>query len=159
MFMNCDKTKSCGEAMFLPCPVWSPRLLAILRMIAALLFIEHGTMKLFDFPLSDHGTVELMSMMGLAGLLELAGGVFLFLGAFTKPVAFLLSGEMAFAYFIAHYPKSFYPALNGGDGAILFCFVFLYIAVAGGGAWSLDNFMRRCYTRKAVTAPGPDEML
>ena len=131
---------------------WSPRLLSLLRVVAALLFIEHGTIKLLGFPFDPsmpaHPAFELMSLMGFAGILEFIGGVLLLLGVLTRPVAFILSGEMAFAYFMMHAPQSPYPALNHGDAAILFCFVFLYIAAAGGGAYSLDNFMRRCYFKK-----------
>ena len=119
---------------------WSPRALAILRMMTALLFIAHGTMKLFGFPAGDSPmTAELFSLMGLAGILEAFGGLLLLLGLFTRPVAFILAGQMAAAYFMAHAPQSFYPALNGGDAAILFCFVVLYLVFAGPGAWSLDG--------------------
>ncbi len=119
--------------------VWAPRMLAVLRIMVALLFIEHGTQKLFGFPPpTGGGGPPLLSLLGLAAVLELVGGLLLLAGLFTRPVAFLLAGEMAFAYFIAHAPKSFFPALNGGDAAILFCFVFLYFSVAGPGAWSID---------------------
>jgi putative oxidoreductase len=119
---------------------WSPRVLSLLRIIAGLLFVEHGTMKFFNFPPSDMfaGGVELMSLMGLAGILELVGGALIALGLFTRPVAFILSGEMAAAYFMAHAPSSFFPAINQGEAAILFCFVFLYLACAGAGPWSVD---------------------
>jgi putative oxidoreductase len=110
------------------------------------LFIEHGSQKLLGFPPSDHPGPPLVSLLGLAGVLELFGGLLILVGLFTRPVAFLLAGEMAFAYFMAHAPKSFFPALNGGDAAILFCFVFLYFCVAGAGAWSID----------AARAPRPD---
>jgi putative oxidoreductase len=122
--------------------VWAPRVLAILRIIAALIFMEHGTQKLFGFPPSDRPQPELFSLLGLAGVLEFFGGILLVLGLFTRPVAFILSGQMAVAYWMAHAPQSFFPILNGGDAAILYCFVFLYLAVAGGGAWSLDNARR-----------------
>jgi putative oxidoreductase len=122
--------------------VWAPRMLAILRIVAALIFMEHGTQKLLGFPPSDSPGPALFSLGGLAGVLELVGGALLVLGLFTRPVAFILSGEMAVAYWIAHAPDSFFPVLNGGDAAILYCFVFLYLAAAGGGAWSLDNAMR-----------------
>ena len=118
--------------------VWAPRVLSILRIVAALIFMEHGTQKLLGFPPSDSPAPALFSLGGLAGVLELVGGVLLLLGLFTRPVAFILSGEMAFAYWIAHAPQSFFPVLNGGDAAILYCFVFLYLAAAGGGPWSLD---------------------
>jgi len=119
--------------------IWAPRMLAILRIVAALLFLEHGTQKLFGFPPSDYPTAALLSLMGVAGILELAGGVLLVLGLFTRPAAFVLAGMMAVAYWMAHAPQSFFPILNNGDAAILFCFVFLYLFVAGPGAWSLDG--------------------
>ena len=119
--------------------LWAPRVLSILRIVAALIFMEHGTQKLLGFPPSDSPGPALFSLGGLAGVLELVGGALLVLGLFTRPVAFILSGEMAFAYWMAHAPDSFFPVLNGGDAAILYCFVFLYLAAAGGGAWSLDN--------------------
>ena len=117
--------------------VWAPRVLSILRIVAALLFFEHGTQKLLGFP-AHESPPAMWSLSWTAGLLELVGGAFLILGLFTRPVAFILSGQMAFAYWIAHAPRSFFPVLNGGDAAILFCFVFLYLAFAGGGPWSVD---------------------
>lgn len=125
---------------------WSPRLLSILRIVVGLLFIEHGTQKLFNFPPGPQPgmfPVPLASLAGIAGLLELVGGFFLLLGLFTRPVAFILSGEMAVAYFKAHAPGSFWPVVNGGEPAVLFCFVFLYLAAAGGGPWSVDRQLRR----------------
>lgn len=119
---------------------WSPQALAVLRIMTALLFIAHGTMKLFNFPAGETPmSAELFSLMGLAGILEAFGGLLLLFGLFTRPVAFILAGQMAVAYFMAHAPQSFYPALNGGDAAILFCFVFLYLVFAGPGAWSIDG--------------------
>jgi putative oxidoreductase len=118
--------------------VWAPRMLSILRIMAALLFIAHGTQKLFGFPPSERGTASLLSLSGVGGVLETFGGLFLLVGLLTRPVAFVLSGMMAVAYFMVHAPQAFYPVLNGGDAAILFCFVFFYLFVAGGGAWSLD---------------------
>jgi putative oxidoreductase len=114
-------------------------MLAVLRIMTALLFLAHGTQKLFGFPASPSPSPALFSLFGLAGTLEIVGGLLLVLGLFTRPVAFILSGEMAFAYFLSHFPKSFFPAQNGGDAAVLFCFVFLYLVFAGAGAWSLDN--------------------
>ncbi len=118
--------------------VWAPRMLSILRIMAALLFIAHGTQKLLGFPPSERGTPPLFSLMGLAGTLETFGGLLLLVGLFTRPVAFVLSGMMAVAYFMAHAPRSPFPVLNGGDAAILFCFVFFYLFTAGGGEWSVD---------------------
>jgi putative oxidoreductase len=122
--------------------VWAPRLLSILRIVAALIFMEHGTQKLFGFPPSERGGAELFSLMGLAGILETVGGALLLVGLFTRPVAFILSGMMAVAYWMAHAPQSAYPVNNGGDAAILYCFVFLYLFAVGGGPWSLDNWLR-----------------
>jgi putative oxidoreductase len=130
--------------------VWAPRVLSILRIVAALIFMEHGTQKLLGFPPGDRPQPELFSLIGLAGVLELFGGILLVLGLFTRPVAFILSGEMAVAYWMAHAPQSFFPIVNGGDSAILYCFVFLYLAVAGGGAWSLDNIQGE---RRSISAP------
>lgn len=121
---------------------WAPRVLSILRVVAALLFFEHGSAKLLGFPPSNFSP-EVMSLPWIAGVLEIVGGALLVVGLFTRPVAFVLSGLMASAYWIAHAPKSVYPLLNGGDGAILFCFIFLYLVFAGGGAWSLDALLRR----------------
>jgi putative oxidoreductase len=135
--------------------VWAPRALAVLRIVAALIFMEHGTQKLFGFPASDRPQPELFSLSGLAGVLEFFGGILLVLGLFTRPVAFILSGEMAVAYWMAHAPQSFFPVLNGGDAAILYCFVFLYLAVAGGGAWSLDNLRDRSRRDMAPAARSP----
>jgi putative oxidoreductase len=126
------------------CQSWAPRLLSVLRIIVGLLFIEHGTAKFFAFPSSgETGTVELFSLIGLSGVLELVGGVLLTLGLFTRITAFILSGEMAFAYFIAHAPHSFFPLLNHGEPAIFYCFMFLYVAAAGPGPWSIDAMRRR----------------
>ena len=121
---------------------WAPRVLSILRIVAAILFFEHGTQKLLGFPPSEHAP-EMMSLPWIAGLLELVGGGLLALGLFTRPVAFILSGEMAVAYWMAHAPENLFPALNGGDAAILYCFVFLYLVFAGPGPWSLDAKLGR----------------
>ena len=119
---------------------WQPLLLSVLRIVTALLLLQHGTAKLFGFPhVAMFDGLKLFSLVGVAGILEFFGGVMLLLGLFTWPVAFILSGEMAVAYFIAHAQKSFFPILNGGELAVLYCFVFLYIAAAGGGAFSLDT--------------------
>lgn len=120
---------------------WQPRVLSIVRIVVGLLFLEHGLNKIFDFPSTpNHRAYELFTLVpGLAGLLETVGSILIVIGLFTRPVAFLLSGEMAFAYFMAHAPRGFFPMLNGGDAAILYCFVFLYFFVAGAGVWSLDQ--------------------
>ena len=123
---------------------YSPYALAALRIVAALLFIEHGLMKLVHFPAAQPGMDgPLPPLMLVASLLEIIGGGLVLLGLFTRPAAFVLSGMMAVAYFMAHFPKGFWPALNGGDAAILFCFVFLYISTAGPGALSLDSAIKR----------------
>lgn len=121
--------------------LWAPRVLSILRIVAAILFIEHGTQKLFDFPARANpgGEPEMFTLIWFAAVLEVVGGAMLLIGFLTRPVAFLLSGEMAFAYWMAHAPKAAYPALNGGDAAILFCFLFLYFVFAGPGPWSVDE--------------------
>lgn len=116
---------------------YQPYALAALRIITALLFIEHGTQKLFGFPPAEFSP-PLFSMFGIAGILEIVGGLAVLVGFFTRPVAFVLSGLMAVAYFMVHAPGNFFPVLNGGDAAILFCFVFLYMVFAGPGALSVD---------------------
>ncbi len=122
---------------------WASHLLSILRIVAALIFIEHGTQKFFGFPAEPaNGYPAFLSLIWWQALIEVAGGILLLLGLFTRLTAFILAGDMAFAYWMVHAPKSPYPALNGGDAAILYCFVFLYIAAAGGGAWSLDRVLR-----------------
>jgi putative oxidoreductase len=122
---------------------WTPRMLSILRIVAALLFMEHGTQKLLGFPPGPNPAPALFTLIWVQGVIELVGGVLLAIGLFTRPVAFILAGDMAVAYFMAHAPRSFYPLLNGGDLAITYCFIFLYLAVAGGGIWSLDTARRR----------------
>ncbi len=118
---------------------WGPRLLSLLRMVGTFLYMAHGTQKLFVWPTSEPGhAVALVSLMGLAGVMEVFGGLLLFLGLFTRPVAFVLAGEMAVAYFMAHAPRGFWPILNHGELPVLFCFLFLYLAAVGGGPWSLD---------------------
>ena len=121
---------------------WSPVLLSVLRIVTGFLFMQHGGMKLLGFPGAGDHKVELMSLMGFAGCLELIGGGLILIGLFTRPVAFILAGEMAFAYFMAHAPQGFWPLLNQGESAVLFCFVFLYLSAAGDGPWSLDRAMR-----------------
>jgi len=129
--------------------VWrdsAPYLLSVLRIIAAFLFIQVGTAKLFAFPgavMPGGGTAPLMTQVGIAGLLETVGGAAILVGWLTRPVAFILSGEMAFAYFIGHAPRGLWPVLNEGSGAILFCFIYLYLSAAGPGPWSVDAALRR----------------
>ncbi len=124
--------------------VWAPRLLSVLRIITAFLFMQHGAQKLFGLlGARPGGPPPLLSLSGVAGALEFFGGLLLLLGLFTRPVAFILSGLMAFAYFIAHAPRGFWPIQNGGELAALYCFVFLYMSAAGGGPWSLDTILRR----------------
>ena len=122
----------------------APHLLSLLRIVAALIFIEHGTQKLFGFPAAPAtGYPEFFSLFWWQGVIEVVGGALLLLGLFTHFVAFILAGNMAVAYWMVHAPKSPYPALNGGDAAILYCFVFLYIAAAGGGPWSINRLLKR----------------
>jgi putative oxidoreductase len=118
--------------------LWAPRLLSILRIVVGLIFLEHGTQKLFGFPVSQSPGPPLLSLLGVQGVLELVGGALILVGLLTRPAAFVLAGDMAVAYFVAHAPRSFFPVLNGGDAAILYCFVFLYLAAAGAGGWSVD---------------------
>ncbi|MDN2697293.1 DoxX family membrane protein [Janthinobacterium sp. SUN073] len=119
---------------------WSPRLLGLLRIILGFLYIQHGTAKLFGVPhVAMFDGLQLFSLMGAAGVLELVGGALLLLGLFTRPVAFILSGQMAVAYFLMHAPSAFLPILNGGEMAVMYCFSFLYFAAAGAGAYSLDD--------------------
>jgi putative oxidoreductase len=118
---------------------YQPQMLGILRIVTALLFIEHGTQKLFGFPASAQAGGSLGGLMLVAGLLEVFGGILIALGLLTRPVAFILAGEMAAAYFMGHMPRNFFPVNNGGDAAVLFCFVFLYLVFAGAGAFALDN--------------------
>src|SRR3954471_21001540 len=125
---------------------WSPYLLSIMRIVTAFLFIQFGTAKLLAMPaaiMPGGGTAPLASLAGIAGALEMVGGAFLLIGLFTRPVAFILAGEMAVAYFMGHAPQGFWPVLNHGSPAILFCFVWLYISSAGPGPWSLDATLRR----------------
>ena len=119
-------------------------MLSVLRVVTALLFTMHGTAKLFQMPhLAMFDDVQLVSLMGFQGVLEVAGGLLLLVGLFSRPVAFVLSGDMAVAYFIAHWPQSWLPILNGGDLAVMFCFAFLYLWAAGPGPWSVDARIHR----------------
>jgi putative oxidoreductase len=130
----------------------APYVRSIVRIAVALLFLEHGLSRLFGWP-SPLPTPPMLSMYWFAGAIELCGGILLGLGLFTRPAAFVMSGEMAFAYFLSHAPRGFFPILNGGDGAILYCFIFLYFAFAGPGPWSLDAMWRRRAERSAGEAP------
>src|SRR5262245_30764787 len=120
-----------------------PHLLSALRIMSGLLFLQHGTTKFLGVPPTQFSGVEVPSIFGIAGVFELVGGALLAVGLFTRPVAFVLSGVMAAAYFLAHAPASFYPIINQGELAIMFCFAFLYISAAGGGPWSLDAIVRK----------------
>jgi putative oxidoreductase len=124
------------------CSTWTPRLLSLLRIVSGLLFLQHGTAKYLGIPtMPMFANLQVTSLPGIAGVIELVGGALLVLGLFTRPAAFLCSGLMAAAYFIAHVPRGFYPILNGGELAVLYCFAFLYLAAAGGGVWSLDRMI------------------
>ncbi len=122
---------------------YTSQLLSVLRVVIGLLLLQHGTTKYLNFPVGPMNNTSIQSMSGAAGVLEFIGGILLILGLFTRPVAFILSGMCAVAYFYAHFPRGFFPILNGGELAIVYCFALLYIAAAGGGAWSLDRSMRR----------------
>lgn len=124
------------------CSRAAPYLLSVLRIITAFLFMAHGTQKLFAFP-APFPMGELNTLLWIAALLEVCGGLLVLIGLFTRPVAFVLSGQMAFAYFMAHAPQDFWPLLNGGESAVLYCFVFLYLAAAGAGPWSVDRMRSR----------------
>jgi putative oxidoreductase len=134
---------------------WSPQLQSVLRIVAAFIFMQSGTMKLFAFPMGvppNGGTVTLMSQMGLAGILEVFGGFLLLVGLFTRPIAFLLAGEMAVAYFQVHFPQGFWPVMNGGVTAALYSFVWLFFSAAGPGPWSVDAWLKN---RREKTARVP----
>jgi putative oxidoreductase len=133
--------------------IWSARALGVLRIVVGYLFLSHGTAKLLHVPhVAMFDQLQVMSLIGFAGILELVGGSLVLIGLFTRPAAFILSGEMAFAYFMGHASKGtpLVPMLNGGEGAVLYCFLFLFLAAAGGGAWSLDAYRRHT---TAGTAP------
>ena len=130
---------------------WSARFLSILRIITSLLFLSHGTSKILGFPLSTASFPPPWTQFWMAGMMELIGGTLLLIGLFTRPIAFLLAGEMAIAYWLIHAPDHFFPVLNGGEAAVLFCFIFLYIFFAGPGPWSLDA---KLWERRR--AEGPD---
>ena len=133
-------------SIFDPAPApWPARMLSVLRIIAGIFFISFGTMKLFGFPASPQPMppISLASQVGIGGLLELIGGLLMILGLFTRPTAFILSGEMAVAYFQFHYPQGFWPTSNNGVPAVLYCFLFLYFVFAGAGPWSVDAMLAR----------------
>jgi putative oxidoreductase len=122
---------------------YTAQLLSVLRIMSGLLFLQHGTTKYLSIPVTKMSGVAPLSMSGAAGLIELVGGILIVIGLFTRPVAFILSGTMAVAYFYAHFPQGFFPILNGGELTALYCFVFLFVAAAGGGAWSVDQLRTR----------------
>jgi putative oxidoreductase len=126
-----------------PSTIWAPRILSVLRIVLGLILLQYGLAKLTGWPVVPmFEDLEWLSLFAIAGMFELVGGTLLILGLFTQPVAFILSGEMAAAYFIEHFPHSFFPVLNQGDLPVSLCFAFLYLAFAGGGPWSLDAVMR-----------------
>ncbi|MFT4172289.1 MAG: DoxX family protein [Rhodocyclaceae bacterium] len=123
------------------CATWTPRLQAVLRIVAGYTFLLHGSAKIFHVPhVASFDNLQLFSLIGLAGVLELVGGALLIIGLFTRPTAFILSGQMAVAYFMGHAPRGnvLMPLMNNGESAVLFCFIFLFLAAAGAGAWSVD---------------------
>jgi putative oxidoreductase len=123
---------------------WAPRALSVLRIITGLMIIQHGMAKLIGFPaVASFAKLDPFSLIGAAGFIELIGGALLIIGFLTQPVAFIVSGEMAFAYFMVHAPKSFFPLINGGTLAIIFCFACLYLSTAGAGPWSVDAATKR----------------
>ncbi len=121
---------------------WSAQLLSVMRIMTGLCLLEHGTSKYLNFPVGPANNASISTMGGAAGDFELIGGALLLIGLFTRPAAFILSGMTAVAYFYAHFPKGFFPILNGGELAVVYCFVLLYIASVGGGAWSADRMWR-----------------
>lgn len=123
--------------------LFEPYLQSLLRIIVAFTFMLHGTMKLFSFPAGMGHGINLFSQMGLAGILEAFGGGLMLIGLFTRPIAFILSGEMAVAFFQAHFPRSFWPIISGGELAMVYCFIWLYFSAAGAGPWSIDALLKR----------------
>ena len=126
-----------------PLAAWSPQILSILRIITGFLLLAHGTQKMLGFPVPFATPIVPWSLVYVSGLLELVGGALILVGLFTRPVAFVLSGFMAVAYFMVHAPQGFWPIVNKGELAVLYCFVFLCFAAAGGGQWSVDRLLRR----------------
>jgi putative oxidoreductase len=132
------------ETMAATMAAWAPRALSVLRIITGLMIIEHGMAKLLGWPVVPaFAQLKLFSLLGLAGTIELVGGALLILGLFTQPAAFIVSGEMAVAYFMVHEPRSFFPLINGGSLAIIYCFACLYLSTAGAGPWSVDATMKK----------------
>ena len=126
------------------CKLWAPRILSILRIIVGFLYVQHGTAKLFGTPhVAMFDGLQLVSLLGLAGILEFVGGLLILVGLFTRQTAFILSGQMAVAYFMAHAPNGFLPILNQGELAVLYCFIFLYFSFAGAGPYSIDEIRNR----------------
>jgi putative oxidoreductase len=126
------------------CAAWAPRLMSVLRIIAALVILQYALTKLFGFPyVQGLANQPVFTLYWITGVIELVFGVLTLAGLFTRFATFILSGEMAFAYFIEHAPHSFFPVLNEGNEAVLFCFIFLFLAAAGGGPWSVDALLRR----------------
>jgi putative oxidoreductase len=123
--------------------LWTPRILSVVRIMVALLFLEHGTQKLLGFPAGSNPMPAMFTLSWTQGVIELVGGLLLTIGLFTRPVAFVLSGDMAVAYFMAHAPQNFFPIINRGDAAILYCFIFFFVFFAGPGPWSVDAMWRR----------------
>jgi putative oxidoreductase len=121
---------------------WTPRVLSLVRIIVGLLFMEHGTAKLLGFP-PGSAAPALFGLIWFAGVIEMVGGALVTIGLFTRYAAFIMSGEMAVGYFMSHAPQNFFPIVNRGDAAVLYCFIFLYLAVAGGGCWSADRLVGR----------------
>jgi putative oxidoreductase len=120
---------------------WSPRVLSILRIVAGLLFMEHGLSKYFGFPITP--AFHVAGILWAAGAIEIVAGALVAIGLFTRPAAFIASGEMAVGYFMSHFPKSFFPLVNGGDAAVLYCFIFLFFEWEGGGPWGIDGARSR----------------
>ena len=137
---------------------FGPRALSLLRIVAALLFLQHGTSKVLGFPPFPGGAPAVGSLFWIAGVIEIIGGLLLLFGFFTRPIAFLLSGEMAIGYWMIHAPESTFPLLNKGESAILFCFIFLLIAAAGPGPWSLDASRKKtvAVTEDSIGQPPPE---
>ncbi len=142
MQLQSDPRDTGTRAALIDAAIYAPYVLSIVRVVVALLFFEHGLSKLFGFP-STSSNPEFLTLGWFSGAIEFAGGALLAVGLFSRFAAFIMSGEMAFAYFLSHAPQSFFPIVNRGDGAILYCFIFLYLVFAGPGPWSIDALIRR----------------